>query len=50
EHNIVDTEKRHHEDEIEEQIHNRDSMVSDSMTPALEEFPDVKEFDQLLKR
>ncbi|EDN06073.1 predicted protein [Histoplasma mississippiense (nom. inval.)] len=48
---IVDTEERTHEDEVEEQIsYSGNSMASDSVTPALEGFPDVEKFDQLMKR
>ncbi|EEH06940.1 predicted protein [Histoplasma capsulatum G186AR] len=47
---IVDTEECTHEDEVEEQIsYSGNSMASDSVTPALEGFPDVEKFDQLMK-
>ncbi|QSS64182.1 hypothetical protein I7I51_01247 [Histoplasma capsulatum] len=50
---IVDTEERTdaHEDEVEEQMsYSGNPMASDPVTPALEGFPNVKVFDQLLER
>ncbi|PGG98892.1 hypothetical protein GX51_06539 [Blastomyces parvus] len=51
EQNIVDTVECTHEDEVDEQIsYSGNSMASDPVIPALEGFPDVEKFDQLMKR